>query len=79
MAYLFPLSLFSVFAGIFSDKVDRIKLLDFGSIIWSLITFAHSETDSFELFVIFRMMFGLFSAILNPAALSLKRDYFPEN
>jgi hypothetical protein len=26
-----------------------------------------------------RILFGVFSAILNPAAYSLIRDYFPEN
>ncbi len=79
LAYLLPLSICSIFSGVYTDKVDRVKFLTIGSIIWSSLTLTQSYTDSFPIFVGERILFGVFSAILNPAAYSLIRDYFPEN
>jgi hypothetical protein len=32
------LSICSIFSGVFTDKVDRVKFLTVGSIIWSALT-----------------------------------------
>lgn len=78
MAYLLPLAVFSIFAGVQSDKMNRVKLLSIGSIVWSILTIFHSRASNLGAFVGMRILFGVMSSILNPAALSLLRDYFPE-
>lgn len=78
MAYLLPLAVFSIFAGVQSDKMNRVKLLSIGSIVWSVLTIFHSRASNLGGFVGMRILFGVMSSILNPAALSLLRDYFPE-
>lgn len=79
MAYLFPMAVMSIVAGVFTDKVNRVHLLTGACVLWSLTSVVGSVYTSFPLFVLMRISFGFMSSVLNPAALSLIRDYFPEN
>lgn len=80
LAYLGPMAVMSVVSGVFADKVNRVYLLGGSCVLWSLTSLVGgSDIDSFTLFVLMRVSFGFLSSMLNPASLSLIRDYFPEN
>jgi hypothetical protein len=46
MAYLLPLAIFSIFSGVQADKMNRVKLLSVGSIVWSILTIFHSRATN---------------------------------
>ena len=46
--------------------------------MWSTTTLISGEVESFEVFVLMRLLLGVFSAAANPPALGLIRDYFPK-
>lgn len=75
-AYLLSLGVMSVFAGIFSDKTNRVRLIAFASILWSCTSLASGYIDSFSLFVTMRIFLGVFSSAYKPATLSLLTDFF---
>jgi MFS family permease len=63
---------------VFTDKLNRVHLLTGASILWSLTSIVTGSTFSFPTLVLMRVMFGIFSSVVNPASLSLIRDMFPE-
>jgi ACS family D-galactonate transporter-like MFS transporter len=79
MAYLLPMALMSVVSGAFTDKVNRVHLLTGACFLWSLTSIIGGSFSDFGLFVLMRVCFGILTSALNPASLSLIRDYFPEN
>ena len=80
LAYLGPMAVMSVVSGLFVDKVNRVYLLGGCCILWSFTSLVGAaDIDNFTLFVFMRISFGFLSSMLNPASLSLIRDYFPEN
>ena len=74
------MAVMSVVSGVFADKVNRVYLLGGSCILWSVTSLVGgSHLDNFTLFVFMRISFGFMSSMLNPASLSLIRDYFPED
>ena len=77
--YRLPLALFSLVAGVLTAKLNRKYFLVIISMVWSCITLVEAQSRSVNDFQICMIMYGVLSAVLNPASLSLIRDYFPPN
>ena len=75
-AYLLSLGVMSIFAGIYSDKANRVRLISFACILWSFTSVFSGEVHSFSVFVTMRIFLGVFSSAFKPASISLLRDYF---
>lgn len=70
------LGIMSIFAGIYSDKTNRVRLIAFACILWSCTSIFSGEIHSFSVFVTMRIFLGVFSSAFKPASISLLRDYF---
>ena len=77
LAVLLPTAIVGIFMGNITDKSNRVQLLGVAGILWSLSTYLSGSVDSFEVFVVMRVLLGVFTAACNPPAISLIRDYFP--
>jgi MFS family permease len=73
------LGVMSVFAGLYSDKVNRVRLITVACILWSVSSVSAGGFDSFQLFVMMRIFLGIFSSVFKPASLSLLKDYFDDD
>jgi MFS family permease len=73
------LGIMTLFAGLYTDKVNRVRFIAAASILWSLSSVFAGGIDSFEEFVIMRIFLGVFSAVFKPASYSLLKDYFDED
>ena len=79
LAVLLPTAILGIFMGNITDNTNRVRLVGFASILWSMTTFASGYVDSFEVFSLMRVLLGVFTAACIPPAVSLIRDYFPPN
>jgi MFS family permease len=73
------MAIFSIVAGVFTDKLPRVQLLTGACVLWSATSIVTGGSASFSTLVSMRILFGLFSATANPASLSLISDMFPES
>lgn len=73
------LGVMSVFAGLYSDKVNRVQLIAAASVLWSVSSVFAGEIHSFYVFVVMRIFLGVFSSAFKPASHSLLRDYYDED
>ena len=61
-----------------TDKTNnRIILLGSASIMWSLTSLISGNNQNFEVFIICRILLGIFASACDPPAYALIRDYFP--
>lgn len=74
-----PIAIFSLLAGVYSAKLNRKYFLSVTSILWSIAILFNSQAESINDLQLYMIAFGSFSAVLNPVALSMIRDYFPPN
>ena len=65
--------------GWLADRVNRVRLITAGMILWSLMTALGGFASSFELLLLTRMGVGVGEAALVPAAVSLLADAFPRD
>ena len=65
--------------GTVTDKSNRVLLLGLACILWSSTTLVSGEIDSFGIFVVARVLLGVFTSACQAPALSLIRDFFPQN
>jgi MFS family permease len=65
--------------GWLADRVNRIRLIAAGMILWSLMTALGGFASNFETLLLTRMGVGVGEAALVPAAVSLLADAFPRD
>jgi MFS family permease len=60
-----------------SDRGNRVRVIVYGVVCWSLATFTCGLAGSFAMLFVARMFVGVGEATLSPAGYSLIPDYFP--
>jgi MFS family permease len=62
--------------GLFVDKLNRVHMLSFSIVLWSVAMLASGASGSYETLLITRLALGAVSATAGPAIASLTGDYF---
>lgn len=63
--------------GRLADRVNRVRMIALGLVVWSVFSGLTGLMHSFEALFACRLMVGVGEATLGPAAISLLADYFP--
>ncbi|GDX79075.1 MFS transporter [Deltaproteobacteria bacterium] len=63
--------------GRLADRVNRVRMIAVGLVVWSVFSGLTGLMHSFEALFACRLMVGVGEATLGPAAISLLADYFP--
>ncbi|MGE4273918.1 MAG: MFS transporter [Desulfitobacterium sp.] len=71
--------IFSIPAGIMSDKIGREKLIIFGYLLYSLIYFGFGKTHSIVVLVLLFSLYGLYSAATDGIQKALVSDLIDKN
>ena len=78
LGYIVPFVGFGFLVGSLSDQVKSRKLfMGLAVLVWSGCVAVTGFTDSFTVFVLMRVLLGVFESITNPVSYSLLRDIFP--
>lgn len=71
--------LFSVPAGMFSDKIGRERLIIFGYLLYSILYFGFGRTSSIGVIILLFAMYGLYSASTDGVQKALVSDLIDKN
>ena len=78
LGYIVPFVGFGFLVGSLSDQVkSRKTFMGLAVLTWSGCVALTGFTDSFTVFVLMRVLLGVFESITNPVSYSLLRDIFP--
>lgn len=69
---------FSVPAGILSDKIGRERLIIFGYLLYSILYFGFGRTNSISMLVMLFALYGLYSAATDGVQKALVSDLIPK-
>ena len=70
-------SIAGLFMGVLADMVNRLKLIAFGVVLWSVFTALTGAAKGFVSMAVPRMFIGVGESILTPTSMSLLSDSFP--
>ncbi len=70
-------AIFAIPAGIFVDRLPRVRVLAASIVLWSIASFASGFAGSYSTLLLTRLALGAVTAIAGPAIASLTGDYFP--
>ena len=76
-AFTITFSICGIFGGIISDMFNRKMIIIVCSIGWSVCTLLSGVVHNFWVFLVMRVLLGIFQAFMNPASYSIISDYFP--
>lgn len=76
LAFTLLYSIVSVPMGYLADRINRVRLIKFGAVIWCIMTAACGFSTTYVQLFAARVMVGLGEATLLPSANSLISDYF---
>jgi len=79
MLFNFVSVLFSIPAGMLSDKIGREKLIIFGYLLYSVIYFGFGRTKSITILIMLFALYGLYSATTDGIQKALATDLIPED
>ena len=79
LAFVLPYVILSIPLGRIVDRANRIRVLVFGILIWTVSCVACGLAKNFWQLGVARMGVGAGEASVTPASWSLLADYFPEN
>jgi MFS family permease len=77
LAVIFITGLLSLPAGNLADRVDRTKILAYGSIVWGGAGLLAAASVNFVQLFLTRALLGVGQATINPTHASLLSDYYP--
>eukprot|EP00439_Symbiodinium_sp_Y106_P070760 s1955_g12.t1 len=78
LGFTIPFTIASLWAGVAADSIDRFRLTVAAGIGWSIATASMASATSYNMLLLQRGLLGLFQAAINPAALSVISELFPD-
>ena len=68
---------FGLLMGTLADRVNRVRLIAFGLIIWSGLTAVSGAAKNFFQIGLARLFIGIGESVMTPSAISIMADLFP--
>ena len=68
---------FGLLMGTLADRVNRVRLIAFGLIIWSGLTAVSGAAKNFYQIGLARLFVGIGESVMTPSAISIMADLFP--
>ncbi|MAJ87352.1 MAG: MFS transporter [Cellvibrionales bacterium TMED148] len=68
---------FGLLMGTLADRVNRVRLIAFGLIVWSGLTAVSGAAKSFYQIGLARLFIGVGESVMTPSAISIMADLFP--
>jgi MFS family permease len=68
---------FGLLMGTLADRVNRVRLIAFGLIIWSALTAVSGSAKNFYQIGLARLFVGIGESVMTPSAISIMADLFP--
>ena len=64
--------------GLLVEKYNRIKILSWAGILWSITSLISGSTNSYVVLFLMRFLLGILVSATEPFAYSIIGDYFPK-